>query len=750
MALPRIPSFPEHLQVELVEAQGVFLLTEEDVVWLGGALYKALVPQVDGRQTVEDIVEALEDEHPPAEVYFALERLAARGYLREAEAEEDSPHAAWWHALGVSAGQATQVLASKKVSLVQLGDSAVSGPLLEALETAGVRLVKRGGDLTLAVVDDYLRPPLAGLNREALASGRPWVLARLAGKVAWLGPRLVPGQTACWECLAQRLGNNRLAHKFVEERRARGFLPLPSGRSSESTVRAAAHLLATSVARGLVTGEDGLASTLVTLDTVTLHTEHHTVVRRPQCPACGEPRLLAERQSRPLQLSSRRKAFTQDGGHRLTSPEETLRLYQHHVSPLTGVVQHLKQLNAGQGELAPVVIDSGPNFARRSGDLEFLRQTLRGRSNGKGVSSTQARASGMCEAIERYCGVFQGDEARRQDTLQGLGADALHPHLLLGFSERQYRLREEWNATHSSRMHFIPHRFDERRRVEWSPVWSLTHGVTRYAPTSFCYFGYADAAPTFCMADSNGCAAGNSLEEAVLQGFLELAERDAVALWWYNRVRRPRVDLESFDEPYVRRLTEYYQRLGRELWVLDLTNDLGLPTFAAISRNAARTPEHISIGFGTHLEARIGILRALTEMNQFLPLLESTAAGGPPGESEVSRWLDTATLKEHSYLAPAEDVSPRGATHFGRLWSEDLREDVERCVELARRHGLETLVLDQTRPDVGLSVVRVIVPGLRHMWPRLGPGRLYDIPVQLGWLAQPTPEEQLNPVGVFF
>jgi ribosomal protein S12 methylthiotransferase accessory factor len=750
MALPRIPSFPEHLQLELVESQGVFLLTEEDVVWLGGALYQALVPQVDGRQTVEDIVEALEGQHPAAEVYYALERLAAKGYLREAESGAASLDAAWWHALGVSAVQAARVLASKKVSLVQVGDTPVSRSLREALESAGVRLVKRGGDLTLVVVDDYLRPALAERNREALASGRPWVLARLTGKVAWLGPRLVPGQTACWECLAQRLGNNRLAHTFVEERRGRGFLPQPSRRFTESTVHAAAHLLATSVARGLVTGEEGLASTLVTLDTVTLRTEHHTVVRRPQCPACGEPRLLAERQSRPVQLSSRRKAFTQDGGHRLTPPEETLRLYQHHVSPLTGVVQHLKQLNAGQGEFAPVIIDSGPNFARRSGSLEFLRQTLRGRSNGKGVSSTQARASGMCEAIERYCGVFQGDEARRQDTLQGLGSDAFHPHLLLGYSERQYALREEWNATHSSRMHFIPHRFEEHRRVEWSPVWSLTHGTTRYVPTSFCYFGYADPAPTFCQADSNGCAAGNSLEEAVLQGFLELAERDAVAVWWYNRVRRPRVDLESFDEPYFRRLTEYYRRLGRELWVLDLTNDLGLPTFAAISRNTERTPEHLSIGFGTHLEARIGILRALTEMNQFLPLLELAAAGGTPGESEVSRWLATASVAEHAYLAPAEEASPRGAAHFSRVWSEDLREDVEWCVDLARRHGLETLVLDQTRPDVGLSVVRVIVPGLRHMWPRLGPGRLYDIPVRLGWLSQPTPEEQLNPVGVFF
>jgi ribosomal protein S12 methylthiotransferase accessory factor len=59
------------------------------------------------------------------------------------------------------------------------------------------------------------------------------------------------------------------------------------------------------------------------------------------------------------------------------------------------------------------------------------------------------------------------------------------------------------------------------------------------------------------------------------------------------------------------------------------------------------------------------------------------------------------------------------------------------------------LVLDQTRPDIGLPVVKVLVPGLRHFWARYAPGRLYDVPVQMGWLAQPLREEQLNPVPMF-
>ena len=76
----------------------------------------------------------------------------------------------------------------------------------------------------------------------------------------------------------------------------------------------------------------------------------------------------------------------------------------------------------------------------------------------------------------------------------------------------------------------------------------------------------------------------------------------------------------------------------------------------------------------------------------------------------------------------------------------DIADDVQTCIERAARLGLETMVLDQTRPDVGLHAVKVVVPGLRHFWPRLGPGRLYDVPVRLGWLARPRAEAELNPV----
>jgi ribosomal protein S12 methylthiotransferase accessory factor len=62
---------------------------------------------------------------------------------------------------------------------------------------------------------------------------------------------------------------------------------------------------------------------------------------------------------------------------------------------------------------------------------------------------------------------------------------------------------------------------------------------------------------------------------------------------------------------------------------------------------------------------------------------------------------------------------------------------------------MEMLVMDQTRPDVGMPVAKVVVPGMRHFWARFAPGRLYDLPVRLGWRSAPTPEADLNPIPIF-
>jgi ribosomal protein S12 methylthiotransferase accessory factor len=284
----------------------------------------------------------------------------------------------------------------------------------------------------------------------------------------------------------------------------------------------------------------------------------------------------------------------------------------------------------------------------------------------------------------------------------------------------------------------------------------LSHDRIRYLPTAFCFYGHGDPGHFFCRCDSNGCAAGNTLEEAIVQGFLELVERDAVALWWYNRVRRPAVDVSSFGLPYWEEMRAYYrQELQRDLHVLDVTTDLKIPTFVAVSRRLDRAVEDILIGFGSHLEPRAAMMQALAEVNQSVPSVRQAAPDGSTlyrfYSQEMLDWWQNpnATYAQQPYLVPDPQALPKTLADYQPLASADVKEDVLTCVRLAHASGLEVLILDQTRPDVGMPVVRVVVPGLRHFWRRLGPGRLYDVPVQLGWLDQPRSEVLLNPISCF-
>jgi ribosomal protein S12 methylthiotransferase accessory factor len=101
-------------------------------------------------------------------------------------------------------------------------------------------------------------------------------------------------------------------------------------------------MAATEVFKWIVQGENKrLEGVLVTHDTLSLETQNHILIKRPQCSSCGEIVNGLNQKPLPIILGHRKKTFTADGGHRYFSPEETLRNYQHHISPLTGVVRGL-------------------------------------------------------------------------------------------------------------------------------------------------------------------------------------------------------------------------------------------------------------------------------------------------------------------------------------------------------------------------------------------------------------------------
>jgi ribosomal protein S12 methylthiotransferase accessory factor len=740
------PKFRPHFHVEVMPGEGVLLLSDSRQTLLRGRLYEQVAPWLDGR-TAEELCHQLRGTATPAAIFYALAQLERKDYLCEEEEALPAGQAALWSSQQVAPAEAARRLVERPVVVRAFGVDA--NPFLELLQSLHVRVAAEGAP-DVVLTDSYLRGELEARNAEALRSGRPWLLVKPSGRQVWVGPLFRPGKTGCLECLAQRLRVNSPVAAFLQGRNGRAAV-INDRACTPATMQVACGLTANAVASWVVRGElPELDGKLQTLDVPTWRLQSHPLTRLPFCPACGRPQDEA-RPFRPPALESRIKTFTNDGGHRVVAPEETLALYGHHVSPITGAVPMLERVAlSGDGVLHVYV--AGNNMARAHQNLAHLRSDLRTLNAGKGTSDAQARASGLCEGLERYSGVFRGDEPRRRARLRELGGSAIPPGDCLLFSERQYRERDARNAV-GSRFSFIPLPFDPEADLEWSPVWSLTRREVRHLLTAFCYYDYPQPDErTYCFACSNGNAAGNTLEEAVLQGFLELVERDGVALWWYSRVRRPGVDLDSFGEPYLGRLRAFLHQRGREFWAIDLTADLGIPVFASVCRRTDGPPEQIVLGFGAHLDPRVALLRAVTEMNQMLssPLLEPQGKepGDSPSDPETARWLQTATTVNQPYLLPA-DGPPRAAASYPRAWADDLTEDVRACQALVERAGMEMLVLDQTRPEVGLPVAKVIVPGLRHFWARSAPGRLYDVPVRLGWLPAPLAEEELNPVPMF-
>jgi oxazoline/thiazoline synthase len=746
------PRIKTCFQYAIIPSEGIILLSERRQFLLRGDVYIQLVPLLDGHNTIEDIFARLQDRVPAEELFQALALLRTRELVVDTPSSLPSEQTSFWELMSVDVAETNSRFQNLRVSIASFG-AIDTAPFHSLLASLGV-CVGDNGHYWIVLTDDYLHNDLIAFNQEALARHRPWLLVKPTGSEILLGPLFLPGKTGCWECLAHRFRSAQKITNYLQEKigaSAPRPHPLPS---LPSTFQTALSIAATEVAKWVACGQnENLEGTIVTFDVLSLTTQSHPLVQRPQCPCCGNPHALAAQQSAPVILQSRRKVSSEESSHDLL-PEALVKKLEHHISPLTGIVHTLRPASTWTGDncLTPSYV-TGHNFTYVSRDddlnLDFLHADLQGGSSGKGKSRMRAKASALCESIERYSGVFQGDEARFRAKFKDFGATALHPNAYMFFSEWQFKNREQVNADGFPST-WVPEPFDVDREIEWSPAWSLTCDQPRYVPTAYCYYGYSRQYNTwYARADANGCAAGQSKEEAIFQGIMELVERDSVALWWYNRLKKPMVDLSSFAEPYFQQLQAYYRTLHRDLWVLDVSSDFDVVAFVAVSRRHDQKVEGIMLGFGAHLDPHIAILRALTEMNLQLPLL---LPAKPPCDTgalfvnpRVLSWWETARLEDHPHLAPEETAAPKRQVDYQKHGSDDFCVDVMTWVRQAEEKGLETLVVDQTRPDTGLPVVKVIVPGLRHFWPRFAPGRLYDIPVQQGWRTERLTEDQLNP-----
>jgi len=681
---------------------------------------------------------------------LTLHQLEDSGYITTDPVVFPVEQSAYWESFGYDVSKLAGILNTKTISIKSL--SKLDTSVIENMCTAsGIQLAEKP-DVAIVIVDDYLYPDLEDFNNKAIKENQDWLLVKINGATPLIGPLFTPNKTtsSCWKCLENRLllhdQENRL-YRAIKKTDTPLTRPLTS---HPIAIQITASLLMLEIMAYLYHGNNKkLENQLIAVDTVSGKQNEHVVVKRPQCTVCGNKNLM-QNYPNPIQLQRTSVQNNVHGGYRAVAALTTYEKYKHHVSSITGIVPYLKEYQSIDG--APIYnYGSGKNLALQSTSMFWLNQHVRSANGGKGRTSIQAKTGALCEAIERYSLMYLDKTYTVRTSMEKLEI-AIHPNTCMLYSDEQFKNRDYSNARNTKFYSLVPLDFDLNKITDWSPVYSLTEEQFKYLPSEYCFAQYpaADEKNLYAYPDSNGCAAGNTIEEAILQGYLELIERDAAAIWWYNRIQRPQVNLKSANNPFITEMIIYYERIGRSLYVLDLTTDLRIPVFVAISHcKKLENKDEVIYAFGAHVDVNIALERAIIELNQILPIVVKKKREYLTKDPVFLDWLNNARLKDEPYLVPLKDKEKNIANDYTKLCEATIFDSVQYCMHITKENGLETLVLDLTQPDIGLPVVKVMVPGLRHFWRRTAPGRLYDIPVKMKWLSTKNSESELNSWSIF-
>jgi YcaO-like protein with predicted kinase domain len=330
-------------------------------------------------------------------------------------------------------------------------------------------------------------------------------------------------------------------------------------------------------------------------------------------------------------------------------------------------------------------------------------------SQGKGIDLKSARASGVMEATELY------------------HAETITLPLRLATYEDlryQHNVVEIDRIPRPSGSHFHPN-----LRLHWCEGRDLLSGENVLVPYEIVHTDYTMPLPDGhgCFtATSNGLASGNARIEAVSHGLCEVIERDATTLWkcrHEERLDKNRLALASVDDVLCQEVLGKLHRAGLSVAVWDITSDIGIAAFACFivpRYNSAMWHSAVAAGYGCHPAREVALLRALTEAAQ----ARLTVISGLRDDFRTEAYEQL--LNPDVLIAIRNRVSSSAPTRrFSDVptWDgETFEDDVEWELECIRRAGIrQVVVVDLTKPEFGLPVVRVIVPGLE---PILGPGYL--------------------------
>jgi ribosomal protein S12 methylthiotransferase accessory factor len=201
------------------------------------------------------------------------------------------------------------------------------------------------------------------------------------------------------------------------------------------------------------------------------------------------------------------------------------------------------------------------------------------------------------------------------------------------------------------------------------------------------------------------------MEEAILHSVLELVERDAWSICEYRE--KANADIIAEEGSQCAGLIKKFNDSGVEVYLKDLTSDIGIPTIGAAADDVrTKDPELLTIGVGTHLNPEIAAVRALTEVAQS----RTTHKHGSKINAKlqrISQEMGYEKIKNMNRVWYSGSGSTIRLSEMKRLDTPYVLDDIELVFDNLIRCGFDKVIaVDLTRPETMVPSVRMIIPGL--------------------------------------
>ena len=319
--------------------------------------------------------------------------------------------------------------------------------------------------------------------------------------------------------------------------------------------------------------------------------------------------------------------------------------------------------------------------------------------SGKGSTEQRARISAIMESFERCL-------AERPGLNANIAGNISAPALV----ESYLNARENYSVLDPHDL-LLSQPYNPSSLLEWVGACDLLNKEEVFVSANAVYHPYDS--PGQCqklfLSNTNGLASGNVLEEAILHGLLEVIERDAISTAQFTRDLGKEIVLTE-EDGYLYELALKFKDAGIDLKVWLVPTDTGIPTIIAATDDVKlKDPALLVMGAGSHPKPEIAVARAITEaaqsrVVQIQGAREDTDREGfirSIGHNRMKRlnwfWFEEG---EKISLSEVQDLSKSSP-------AENIDVILEKLKNLAER----VLVIDLSREEVAVPVVRVIIPG---------------------------------------